>query len=317
MNTELVAVKSLIERVRAAIFDTVLFGSVEHLEMLLVAFLARGHVLVEGPPGTGKTLSAKLLAHLLSRSFRRIQFTSDMLPSDILGAHVFSPGEQKFTFIPGPIFSDFILADEINRTSPRTQSALLEAMEERQVTTEGETRALKDDFFVIATQNPFEMEGTFPLPEAQVDRFLIKLTIGHNSPEIEKRLLAAVLRGDLPPKFGEIEPVSFDRAAIESEINSVHVDESILHYITQIIDATRHHSMIRYGSSVRGGIALTRAARVLAALHGEKFVTVNDVKQLVIPVLRHRIGLSPEAFVSRISEAQLLEEIVAKVEFPK
>ena len=228
--------KSLADSVIDQLDQRYLFGNRNVLELCLVAFLARGHTLIEGPPGTGKTLTARLLSRILSKSFKRIQFTSDMLPGDIIGAHIYSPASSEFNFVPGPIFADFILADEINRTPPRTQSALLEAMEERSVTVEGKSFSLPSDFFVIATQNPQDFEGTFPLPEAQIDRFLFKIVVDHAEIEAEQEVLTHILNGTLPPPFEKIQPVEFDRQQVEQEVSQVTVDQSILRYICEILE---------------------------------------------------------------------------------
>lgn len=308
--------EELFKAVREEFDDRLLFGNRELLDLFLIAFLARGHVLVEGPPGTGKTLSAKLLAHKLSKSFKRIQFTSDLLPGDIIGAHIYSPSEHQFNFIPGPLFSDFVLADEVNRTPPRTQSALLEAMEERQVTVEGKTFKLNPDFFVVATQNPYEMEGTFPLPEAQVDRFLFNVVVGHASPQVEARMLQSILSGTLPPQFERISSLAIDRGRVNGEIQGVTLDQSLLNFVTKILDQTRKHPLLSQGSSIRGGIGLCIGAKVRAISQGRTFVTPDDIKSLCAPVLRHRIKLSPEAQIANASEVSVIEEILKRVEFP-
>ena len=307
----------LLRQVRETLENRLLFGHEELVRDFLVAYLARGHVLIEGPPGTGKTLTAKLMARLLSRSFRRIQFTSDMLPSDLIGAHLYNPAAQLFDFVKGPLFADFIIADEINRTPPRTQSALLEAMEERQVTAEGETFALPADFFVIATQNPHDFEGTYPLPESQLDRFLFKLVLRHASQSAEVQILGGVLQGTLPPRIDGLPAIGVSREAIEQELTQVQVDQSIVEYIAQILQNTRTHPLLAYGSGVRGGIALARCSRALAALSNRTFVIPDDIKALVVPTLRHRIRVTPDAQLSDVDEAKVLNEIVAAVPFPR
>lgn len=310
-------VSESIDRIKSQIDGKFLFGHSSLIDQVLIAFFSRGHVLLEGPPGTAKTLTAKLLAHTLSKSFKRIQFTTDMLPGDILGAHLYSPAKQEFQFIPGPIFSDFILADEINRTPPRTQSALLEAMEEKQVTIEGKPHALSPDFFVIATQNPFDYEGTFPLPEVQLDRFLMKLVIQHASRDVESEVLAGVIAGQLPPQLSELKAIALDRAQVESEISGVTVDKSVIHYVTEILEKSRKHPLLLGGASLRGGISLVKCARLLALIQKRNFVTPDDIKALSVPTLRHRIKLNPEAQVANLSDEQIILEIVAQVGFPK
>ena len=309
--------KDLGDAVHSALLQRYLFGDKRLIDLFLIAFLCRGHILLEGPPGTGKTLAAKLLAHLLAKKFKRIQFTSDMLPSDIIGAHIYSPAKQGFDFIQGPLFSELILADEINRTPPRTQSALLEGMEERQVTAEGESFLLSPDFFVVATQNPQDFEGTFPLPEAQTDRFLFKVRLGHSSAEVETEMLQAILSGTLPPVFDELPRLDFNRRAIDLEIQALFIDKSIVEYTSRILQQTRKSPALRWGSSVRGGIALLKSARIYALLDGRTHVTPDDVKAMLVPTLEHRIKLTPEAQLSGTPESEVLQQIAASVEFPR
>lgn len=293
-----------------------LFGIDETIELIVAAYLVQGHVLIEGPPGTAKTLMAKLLAQVFSRSFSRIQFTSDMLPADILGAHIFAQSTQTFNFVPGPIFADFILADEINRTPPRTQSALLEAMEERQVSVDGRRVPLTSDFFVIATQNPQDFEGTFPLPEAQLDRFLIQLVIAHQDLEAEVSILEAILSGRLPPKISEVAALEFDRTAIELEIKAIKVDPSLIRYAALIDQATRENPAFSFGSSVRGAIAILKLARALAAMAAREFVIPDDIKRVVIPTMRHRVRLAADAVIGNQDVASILDTTLKQIEFP-
>lgn len=309
--------KNTISEIKSQLLDKYLFGSENLIDLLMIAFFAKGHVLIEGPPGTAKTLCAKLMAHVISKSFKRIQFTSDMLPGDILGAHIYSPNTNSFDFIKGPIFADFILADEINRTPPRTQSALLEAMEEKQISSEGKQFKLSHDFFVLATQNPHDFDGTFPLPEAQLDRFLFKLKTNHAPREVELEVLDKITKGVLPPNLSELETVKLDWDSIDREISSVTIDKSILSYISEILAETRSSDLLSDGSSVRGGIALIKCARIMALLKDRDYVIPDDIKELAIPTLQHRIRLSSDSVIADITEEQVINTILDKVPFPK
>ncbi|HMO17066.1 MAG TPA: MoxR family ATPase [Oligoflexia bacterium] len=309
--------RQIVMSIKDQLNDVYLFGTEELLEYLSIAYLSRGHVLIEGPPGTAKTLCAKLMARVLAKSFNRIQFTSDMLPGDILGAHMYSPTNHGFEFIKGPIFADFILADEVNRTPPRTQSALLEAMEERQVSSEGKEFRLSPDFFVVATQNPRDFEGTFPLPEAQLDRFIFKISTGHASIKAENEILDRIHRGVLPPDLGKISPLSIDWGKVSEELRQTRVDASIIDYISRILAATRSHPSLSDGSSVRGSISLLKSSCVLALIRGRDFVVPDDIKELALPTLRHRIRLSSDAIVSGVDESEIIEQVLAQVPFPE
>ncbi|HJK91566.1 MAG TPA: MoxR family ATPase [Polyangiaceae bacterium LLY-WYZ-15_(1-7)] len=274
---------SLVERV-----GDVLQGKEEVVRLVVVALLARGHVLVEDVPGVGKTTLARALAASLGLSFRRLQFTSDLMPADVLGGNVFDRETGAFRFRKGPVFTQVLLADEINRTTPKTQSALLEAMDEKQVSIDGETHALDEPFFVLATQNPQDFYGTFPLPESQLDRFLVRLRIGYPPPEIERRVLETRRAAD---PVAELEPVVTAEALREAQaaVDGVKVDGAVLDYLHGIVLATREHALVEVGASTRAALAFARAVRAHALVDGRDYVLPDDVKALVLPVLSHRI----------------------------
>ncbi|HEX5503283.1 MAG TPA: AAA family ATPase, partial [Thermomicrobiales bacterium] len=285
------------------------------IEQTLVALLCEGHLLLEDVPGVGKTTLARALARSLGGEFRRIQFTPDLLPSDIGGITYFNQRRGEFEFRPGPVFANVVLADEINRATPRTQSALLEAMEERTVTVEGETMPLPRPFLVLATENPIELEGTFPLPEAQLDRFLLRLAIGYPDEDEEDSLL---VRFAGPHPLLDLTPVVApdDLAGLIRAAREVHLGDELRRYLTRLVRATRTHDAVELGASPRGTLALGRASQALAALRGREYVLPDDIKALAGPVLAHRLILSPEARLRGRTAPQLLAEIVAGVPVP-
>jgi MoxR-like ATPase len=288
----------------------------EFLETALLGFVGRGHVLLEDVPGTGKTLTARSVADALGLEFSRVQFTPDLLPADITGTHVFNEAEREFEFNEGPLFANIVLADEINRAPPKTQSALLEAMEEGQVTVDGDTYDLPDPFFVIATQNPVEMEGTFELPEAQVDRFLVKTSIGYPPEDGEIELLRRrTQREDQSPSVESVidgDDVDGLRAAPES----VRVDEDLLTYIATIARATREDRRVEVGVSPRGTQRLLEATRARAAMVGREYVTPDDVKRVAQPILAHRVVLTPDARVDEVQKSAVVEAVLDEVPVP-
>jgi MoxR-like ATPase len=293
----------------------VIVGKNDVIELVLVALLCEGHVLLEDVPGIGKTTLAKAVARSLGCTFKRIQFTPDLLPSDVTGISFFNQKCQEFEYRPGPIIAQIVLADEINRATPRTQSALLEAMQERQVTVDGDTRLLPRPFLVLATQNPIELEGTFPLPEAQVDRFLMKIKLGYPSATEESQIVLRFEKGD---PLEELEPVisSEDLLVMQRERRNVRVEASVREYLVRVCRTTREHPSVELGASPRGTLFLYQTAQALAALRGRDFVLPDDVKYLAPVVLTHRIILSPQVKLRGRTSEEIVREIVASVPVP-
>jgi MoxR-like ATPase len=293
----------------------VIVGKRDAIELLLVTLLADGHALIEDVPGLGKTLMAKSLARTMGGTFKRVQFTPDLLPADITGFNVFNQQAGRFTYQSGPVISNILLADEINRTIPRTQSSLLESMEERQVTVDGRTYPLPHPFFVMATQNPIELEGTFPLPEAQLDRFLLKLRLGYPEKEEEISILERFREED---PLGNLKAVASPEQITELQgaRKKIRISLPVRQYIAEIVRATRGNPSLRFGASPRGSLGLMRSSQALAALRGRDFALPDDVKHLVVPVLAHRLILTDEERLRGGTPENLLEEILEKTPVP-
>jgi MoxR-like ATPase len=291
-------------------------GKRDLLETILASTLAGGHVLLEDYPGLGKTLIAKAFASVLGLEFKRIQFTPDLLPGDITGGYIYNRSENRFELRRGPIFTNILLADEINRASPKTQSALLEAMQEGQVTLEGETLHLPEPFVVLATQNPIEYEGTFPLPEAQLDRFMLKVTVGYPSAEEEREILHR--RSERKKDDVKLKKIITARQILEMRqaVESVHMDVDLESYIAAIVNETRNDRHVAVGASPRGSLAFLKMARSRAALLGRDYVLPDDIKHFAVPVLSHRLILQPEYWLTRQVSDRLINDILGRVEVP-
>jgi len=297
--------------------ERAVIGKREALELVLLGILADGHVLIEDFPGLAKTLTARAFAQVTSIGFTRVQFTPDLMPSDVTGSSIYNQREGDFEFRPGPIFTNLLLADEINRAPPKTQAALLEAMQERQVTIEGSTHPLAPPFLVLATQNPIEYEGTYPLPEAQLDRFMLRIGVGYPEREhewevLERRLERSVDEVELEPMVSRDELIQMQRA-----LEQVHVDRSVGLYMVDLVAATRNAPGVQVGSSPRGSLALLKLSRGHAAMRGRDYVTPEDVKAVAVPALGHRLSLRPELWVQRLRPDDIVADLLSQVPTPK
>ncbi|HPU41200.1 MAG TPA: MoxR family ATPase [Acetivibrio clariflavus] len=308
--------KAIIEEI-----SKIVVGQYQFIEHMVVALLTGGHVLIEGVPGLAKTLASKVMSRAIDADFKRVQFTPDLMPADITGTKVFDPKKTEFFLKKGPLFTDIFLADEINRTPPKTQAALLEAMEERAISIDGETHKLSDMFMVLATQNPVEYEGTYPLPEAQLDRFLMKLMVDYMPQKFENMLLQKYNSGfnskEIDNQNINMVCTFEDIKRCREEIRGVQVNEGIINYITSIVRATRNSPNLALGASPRASIALLLTAKTYAAMDGRNYVIPEDIKELALPVLRHRIVIKPEAGIDGISNDDAIKNILAKVEVPR
>ncbi|HEY4019897.1 MAG TPA: MoxR family ATPase [Pseudonocardiaceae bacterium] len=296
--------------------QSVVRGKPELVRLAVTALLAEGHLLIEDLPGLGKTTLARCLARCIGGTFHRIQFTPDLLPGDITGVQIYRQNLEKFEFAPGGIFANVVLADEINRGTPKTQSALLESMEERQVTVDGTTFHLESPFMVVATQNPIEMEGTYRLPEAQLDRFLMRLAVGYPNQVAEVQVVMGDLAMVNPDELSQVVDLPTLQAAI-GQVRKSHVDGAICEYAVRLAAATREHVAVRYGASPRGSVALVRAAQGFAATHGRAFVTPDDIKEIARSVLAHRLILRPDAELNQVRTADILDEVLAATPAPR
>ena len=311
---------SAIERVSAEV-QTIVVGHEQTVRCIVGAFIVGGHVLLEGPPGIAKTLLARTVAQALGLSFKRIQFTPDLMPSDVTGVNIFEPASGTFRFSPGPLFADIVLADEINRTPPKTQSALLEAMEERRVTIDGASRSLGEHFFVIATQNPIEHEGTFPLPEAQLDRFFFKLAMSYPAPEEERAMVMrrqSRLLGDPETTLAARAVFGVDELrSVREALRQTTFSAAMSGYVTALVHATREHPDLVLGVSPRGALHLALAAKMYAIFEGRDYVIPDDVKAAAVAALNHRLIFKPEVFESARNPAALVQEVLDRVPVPR
>jgi len=317
-RTDLTALQEGVSKLKAEI-GKVIVGQEEMIELLLAGVLAEGHILIEGVPGVAKTLTAKLLSRTLSVGFSRIQFTPDLMPSDVIGTSVFNPKELIFQFRPGPVFSNIVLIDEINRAPAKTQAALFEVMEERQITVDGHSYALQAPFMVVATQNPIEQEGTYHLPEAQLDRFLFKINVGYPNLEEEIKIVSHHHQSNMERMISEVQSVL---SAMEVEhlrrlARGVHVEEKLIRFITTLVTATRFNKSIYLGASPRASIGMLNGAKALAAMRGRDFVVPEDIVYLAPAVLRHRIELTPEKEMEGVSTDSIIGEIIASTDIPR
>lgn len=313
-------VASTVEHIRTEL-RKVIVGQDHAIEQILIALLAEGHALIEGVPGTAKTLTVKTLSRIINASFSRIQFTPDLMPSDITGTNIFNIATSNFNLRRGPIFTDILLADEINRTPPKTQAALLEAMEERQVTIDGEGYQLPSIFTVLATENPIEYEGTYPLPEAQLDRFQLKILLGYPGEEHEREVIARWNDGFNSKRLEEVDikPLE-DPAAIihcRAEVARSRMEPGVQHYAVDLVRRTRAHPFIHYGASPRASVALLLCSKALAAIRGREFVTPDDVRDVALPVLRHRLTLRAEAELDGVTPDSVITDILKSAEVPR
>ncbi|UTA69560.1 MoxR family ATPase [Emticicia sp. 21SJ11W-3] len=315
---DLAAVTKAVDDIKQTL-NQIVFGQEEVIDLVLIGMLSDGHLLIEGVPGVAKTMMSKLLGKVLDVSFKRIQFTPDLMPSDVLGTSVFNPKTLDFEYRPGPVFGNIVLIDEINRAPAKTQAALFELMEERQITIDGHTYLMDSPFVVLATQNPIEQEGTYRLPEAQLDRFLFKINIGYPSPEHEVQMLKRFNYNTYHDLLNGLQPVLNKAVLTELRqlVRQVIIEDNLLKYITLLIQATRNNKLLELGASPRASVALMLASKARAALSGRDFVIPEDVKSMAKPTLRHRVILTPDAEMEGVNEDEVLDNLFSKVEIPR
>jgi MoxR-like ATPase len=317
-RTDLSALSHAVTSIRNEI-KKIIVGQDEMVKLILAALLADGHVLIEGVPGVAKTLTAKLVARSVDAGFSRVQFTPDLMPSDVLGTPVFNPKEATFEFKKGPVFSNIVLVDEINRAPAKTQSALLEIMEERQASVDGRTYLMATPFMVLATQNPVEQEGTYRLPEAQLDRFLFKIVVPYPSEAEELTILTQFHNMGNTQVQDIVKPVlnATQINSLRQQIRTILIEEKLLQFISKLIHQTRNHKSIYLGASPRASLAIMNASKAIAAMNGRDFVTPEDIREVIIPVLRHRIILSPEKEMEGVTEAEVIKQLIQGMEVPR
>ena len=317
-RTDLSKLNAAVNQIKA-VLGTIIVGQQDSIDLLIAGILADGHVLIEGVPGVAKTLTAKLIAKAIDAQYSRIQFTPDLMPSDVLGTSVFNPKTIDFEFKQGPIFGNIILIDEINRAPAKTQSALFEVMEERQVTIDGQNYKMQEPFIVLATQNPVEQEGTYRLPEAQLDRFLFKIEIKYPSLEEEIRIVTQQHQHKTADQLAEVKPIlsKEDIISLRNQVRSFHVEPKILEFVAKVIHETRNNKSLYLGGSPRASLAVVNAAKALAAIKGRDFVTPDDVVWIAPAVLRHRIMLTPDKEMEGVSPDDIIKQIIQKIEVPR
>lgn len=317
-QTHFEELRELVENIRSEVGKTII-GQQEMVEQIILALLSDGHILIEGVPGIAKTLTAKLISSTISADFSRIQFTPDLMPADVIGSSIFNVQKQEFEFKKGPIFSNLVLCDEINRAPAKTQAALFESMQEKQITVDGKTYLLEEPFMVLATQNPIEQEGTYRLPEAQLDRFLFKIHVDYPSLEEEIQLLQLSQQSENPIQNQKAEIILSKEKLIQfrKEVRSVNVEPHLLEYMAKIVGKTRNNASMYLGASPRASLAILDTAKAKAAISGRSFVIPEDIQYVAVPVLRHRIQLSPEKEMEGMSTDKIIKDMIAGIEVPR